>query len=826
MKTLSFLFLSIFNIFLLLSQTTPQPTVVIGTNDVFFSSKMNAYIFSYSGSSGDLVYTYDLDDGACLKALTAKVNNSYTFWPSCGGGVALFVNNSIHYAWQTNIDYTVLNHSLVDDIVTIDFKMRCNYIPTEEYIDYYFSYKLKIDGRTLILDVQQDSAQNINVAIQFNLDRSDSNPNFYPGIKHHGIGIPYLKLFNILYTGSTSDDNNSNRVFTSFFFDWEETNCSEFNPLNGIYSDNSVYYSQNAVYKKKTDNSRNSLSEILYLTVSPNLDDVFPNIPNPVSNYRSESVSRVIFDYWKASSDLWNTTTPNELNQLSAYGNDNGWMIVHQWQKNGYDCGNPTDVMPSNQYYGGDNALMNIRNIAVDDLGYLFSLHEDYWFIDERVPGFSKSVLQLPITNWRWCHNQPDSTQHPIKNTLYSEFYNDISPEICSTYGTNSGYDDAFTNAPPSFYVDLDHTVVGSGEFKFALQKLREAATDLQTIHGGPIGAEGGSHMFFVGYYDDFEAEIFTGQHYTPGFKLGGYYRPLLVNFDLLKMRDKSYVHGMGYYERFFCDCIDYNCPLPNINQESVLIYTATELAYAHGGFINLRNEFSNLLEQASIQFNHVYPMQSLYADSKINNILYNDNGVYLTVSDYIKKYPFEFDCFASDCDNSNFMGQVRIEYNNGVIVCVNRHPTKTWTITDIPGSGWYNYHTTAGLYTGTFPNMSYTLPAENGWVCYSPNEPLDKRDNLSKENFSPYKFNLSQNYPNPFNPVTEINYEVAKEVGVTITVYNTLGQLVKTLVNNEMKKPGLHKVVFDGKNFASGVYFYKIEAGSFIDRKKMVLIK
>jgi hypothetical protein len=523
------------------------------------------------------------------------------------------------------------------------------------------------------------------------------------------------------------------------------------------------------------------------------------------------------------------------LRQLGAFGTNNGWFILHNWQNGGYDCGYPSNIMPSNPNWGGDEALINVRNIAVNELGYRFSLHEDYWFIEEGVPGYNQSVLSLPITSWNWCSSD-NIKEHPIKPTLYSYFYNWISPQIDTVYGTNSAYDDAYTNAPPDFYVDYDYTVEGAGKFLFTYQKLRQAATDLQTIHEGPVSAEGGSHMLYVGYYDDFEAEIFTGKHYTTNYRLGGYYRPLLVDFDILKMREKSFVHGMGYYDRFFCDGFDYNnCQYHGpIGNKEVLEYTATELAYAHGGFFEAKYDNNNLMYQANAQFNHVYPMQSLYANSNVSSILYNDNGSFLTVSEYIMKYPDTYNCFinSENCYNDNFMGQVKITYVNGVVVYVNRHPWKTWDNIPISGS-WYNCHASINggfaivLETGTINGQnSFSLPPENGWVCFSPIIPQTSGSSNKNTDFiSPFKFNLSQNYPNPFNPSTEIGFEIAKEVSVSIKIYNVLGQLVTTLVN-EVKKPGIYKTSFDGRNFASGVYFYKIEAGDFVDRKKMVLIK
>jgi hypothetical protein len=85
--------------------------------------------------------------------------------------------------------------------------------------------------------------------------------------------------------------------------------------------------------------------------------------------------------------------------------------------------------------------------------------------------------------------------------------------------------------------------------------------------------------------------------------------------------------------------------------------------------------------------------------------------------------------------------------------------------------------------------------------------------------------YSLSQNYPNPFNPVTTIGYSLAARSGVSLIVYNTLGQSVATLVD-EIQEPGTHDAKFDGSRFASGVYFYRMHAGSFTESKKLILLK
>ncbi|MCX7878954.1 MAG: T9SS type A sorting domain-containing protein, partial [Ignavibacteria bacterium] len=94
------------------------------------------------------------------------------------------------------------------------------------------------------------------------------------------------------------------------------------------------------------------------------------------------------------------------------------------------------------------------------------------------------------------------------------------------------------------------------------------------------------------------------------------------------------------------------------------------------------------------------------------------------------------------------------------------------------------------------------------------------------KDNSLPKRFQLHQNYPNPFNPVTKIKYELPKDINVTITIYDILGREVTKLVNNEYRKAGVYEAEWNALNYASGVYFYRIEAGSFIDAKKMVLVR
>lgn len=83
----------------------------------------------------------------------------------------------------------------------------------------------------------------------------------------------------------------------------------------------------------------------------------------------------------------------------------------------------------------------------------------------------------------------------------------------------------------------------------------------------------------------------------------------------------------------------------------------------------------------------------------------------------------------------------------------------------------------------------------------------------------------LHQNYPNPFNPITKIRFDISNQSSTKIIIYDLLGREVTTLVNEQLK-PGTYEVVWDGTGFASGVYFYSLVTESFVETKRMVLLK
>ncbi|VAX24563.1 Glycosyl hydrolase, BNR repeat precursor [hydrothermal vent metagenome] len=97
--------------------------------------------------------------------------------------------------------------------------------------------------------------------------------------------------------------------------------------------------------------------------------------------------------------------------------------------------------------------------------------------------------------------------------------------------------------------------------------------------------------------------------------------------------------------------------------------------------------------------------------------------------------------------------------------------------------------------------------------------------DEVEIEVYSTIENKLVGNYPNPFNPTTTIRFDLAKESDVVINIYNVLGEVISTLVNQKMTS-GKHKVEFDASNLSSGIYYYRFSTSDFVDVKKMMVIK
>jgi hypothetical protein len=171
----------------------------------------------------------------------------------------------------------------------------------------------------------------------------------------------------------------------------------------------------------------------------------------------------------------------------------------------------------------------------------------------------------------------------------------------------------------------------------------------------------------------------------------------------------------------------------------------------------------------------------------------------------------------------SDFVMTIKNTQNNIKLISVENEGLTifndiTWQIFNTSNSPIPS-NTISRIETDKFNNV--WISTANGLAIYNSNGIIGIENEIT---MLPDGYKIYQNYPNPFNPVTTIKYELPKEGMITFKIYDILGKEIYSI--NEFRKAGIHEIKFDGSNFASGVYFYRIETGSFIDTKKMVLVK
>ncbi|MFA5405177.1 MAG: T9SS type A sorting domain-containing protein, partial [Ignavibacteria bacterium] len=197
-----------------------------------------------------------------------------------------------------------------------------------------------------------------------------------------------------------------------------------------------------------------------------------------------------------------------------------------------------------------------------------------------------------------------------------------------------------------------------------------------------------------------------------------------------------------------------------------------------------------------------------------------------------------------SDDDKDAFTKEQRKTISKSVVTSLNESKNKTKNHIEILNKKSEEGNTYAKTELKVIKTLKEVVSIKKPKTIFehikSVNKDIQKLNTVKNETLKnvtsviPTSYNLSQNYPNPFNPVTKINYELPKDGRVKLVIYDILGREIKTLIN-ELKQAGRYTIEFNGNNYASGVYFYRIQVEgqgsavaekSYTSVKKMVLIK
>lgn len=361
------------------------------------------------------------------------------------------------------------------------------------------------------------------------------------------------------------------------------------------------------------------------------------------------------------------------------------------------------------------------------------------------------------------------------------------------------------------------------------------------------------NHIVIITGYDDEGGYWIVKNSYGTGFGDGGYFK---VGYGECGIEEETDYHFADEPE---CDCmIAHNAVLKSditdcmeglsihadnvtidcdghlisgtatgifaLDRDSITIKNCTITGFQRG--ISLYRSSQSTLEGNTLSNNRVginlfgYPYPQMeYGNRVINNTMNNNwlYGVELFCSsgNFISGNHFsgnQYGVFLSDSSRFNTIWANQF-INNDVGAYEGLYANGNWWDLNEVGNHWSDYEGNPG-----YPSF-YEIPGEGDGVDHYPNKaPIPK------------EFSIAQNFPNPFNPSTTIEYTLPHDAPVSLTIYNILGQKVRTLVN-EHQPAGYKRIVWDSKDdegceVASGIYFYKIKAGEFTKSKKMMIPK
>jgi parallel beta-helix repeat protein len=397
-----------------------------------------------------------------------------------------------------------------------------------------------------------------------------------------------------------------------------------------------------------------------------------------------------------------------------------------------------------------------------------------------------------------------DAGLNIVRNTAYDALYsyNESVPDLdygCNTFAADRFYIDADfpwpSTIPPTYYYIRGNTwekPFSTGKFHISADFIYEpTGCDQQTGGGG---------------YPELPVEdpLTTGGSEPP--------QPLIVN------------HGNGIY-----DTLNTSASAQSLPADQLLFMQGMKQELL-GNFSSAVDIYKNVITGYRDSLSAISSMKRLL---KCSDRLNSDSTAYGQLRSYFLN-------LASNNQNDTNFAYIARELSTKCLVRLKKYADAiTEYENSISGSNdslhilnaelniietymIMTQHGDAPGFTGRLANLKPSS-AMDGYKKLK--EKLYKLKDKPVTTNLPVKFSLSQNYPNPFNPLTKINYSVPNSVKVTLVVYDILGRVVRSLVN-EFKEAGKYEITFDGTGLASGVYFYKIEAGNFVDSKKMVLVK
>ena len=282
----------------------------------------------------------------------------------------------------------------------------------------------------------------------------------------------------------------------------------------------------------------------------------------------------------------------------------------------------------------------------------------------------------------------------------------------------------------------------------------------------------------------------------------------VLKNVPIIPYSESPIFGGLTLYTEDTTNTIDTANSRWSHKDPNNLNYTLLQINYPSLNIIGKRYPFNYMFVFSDNYSDSSNSLYKAFGKNALPNKMVNFKIYDITNNNIPEQVQFGFTTpNTSKGDSLSNLNQVFLSNHDGTSI--------SWMILFSGNSNSNVPHGGDTLYIYTTKGISF----------YDTLEIFNLTSDVKPTNQLPLSYNLAQNYPNPFNPTTIINYSVPKAGLVTINVYDILGREIKQLVN-EQKNAGTYNIEFNASKLATGVYFYRMQAGSFAETKKLLLLK
>lgn len=582
-------------------------------NRLEYVAASGCYAFGYRGKDCSITYSFDPRKG--LSSLAARLQDE-----PCG---RLLEGAAIRFPGETTN-------------ATLRAANRKGDVLTAEYSD-GTTLRLRIWQKSLVIDVINRTGQARELS--FGQLAGVTEP--------QRIGVPYLTYGGGAHPCVLLSRAGTNHVFTSIWLDWYRSNGSESYASEFVATD-TAKINGGIRYQPRTDGQRNPMFERIFVTVSPQFEEVLPTVPNPVGLNAKEAVDRLWQESW-GPEDFEKQMKRSRM--LRAYGIEKLIQCNHEiaWRDGGESFTLRTRAAPKR---GGDSALQ--RYVAHQrGLGWLAGLYSNYTDYAPVNEFWSPDAVQrLSDGNWRsaWPRCWAEK---PLKAVEFDAL---LAPQIKRKYDPDGAYTDVHTAVSPWGYNDYDARVPGAGTFAQTFYAYGELLRNDSRVYGGPIFSEGTYQWLYAGLADGNYALAYDGRPLAK--------EPLLPVFDLYQIHSRECDIGMGWTGNF-CDAIPEWRKPENLDRaiDRFLLHT---LAYGHIGWLV---EEEHGLARMSRSYYMLQQVQARYGLKTPTRIAYWDGTNLVSVSEALIR------------DLPRARRQLFVEYPGGLQLWLNDHPSENWRI-------------------------------------------------------------------------------------------------------------------------------------------------